>query len=96
MQGYYYGGVKGAAAIKTYLVPGRYVDSASDLDAGAIGKRGGGAGNVTALDERRALAAIKSGEAYHTNITALIGKWATAGVFLPRVATAHPRGFERR
>ena len=40
-QAYYFGGVSGGAKVQTFLSEGRFLDRASDLDAGAIYRDGG-------------------------------------------------------
>jgi len=82
-QFYYGGNVIGRPKVKAYLVDGhRYVDTADDLDATAIGKRGRekGVANDNAADESALLEAISSGANYHHSTTSLAGKWASAGV----------------
>lgn len=39
-QSFFFGGINGRPAVKTWLSDGRYLETASDLDAGAIGRRG--------------------------------------------------------
>ncbi|NRP70186.1 Regulatory protein RepA [Ensifer psoraleae] len=81
-QSYYGGNVTGRPKVRTYLVDGRHVDTASDLDATAKWKRGRekGAANDNGFDEAAYLDAIATGESYHPAAIALAGKWATAGV----------------
>ncbi|WP_429816406.1 AAA family ATPase [Ensifer sp. B1-9] len=81
-QSYYGGNVTGRLKVKTFLVDGRYVDSASDLDATAKGKRGRTktANDNHGFDEAAYLDAIATGESYHPAAIALAGKWAAAGV----------------
>ncbi len=81
-QSYYGGNVTGRPKVRTYLVDGRYVDTALDLDAGARWKRGRekGPANDNGFDEAAYLDAIATGESYHPAAIALAGKWASDGV----------------
>lgn len=81
-QSYYGGNVTGRPKVTTFLVDGRYVDAASDLDATAKWKRGRekGPANDNGFDEAAYLDAIATGESYHPSAIALAGKWAADGV----------------
>lgn len=80
-QSFYAGNVTGRLKVKTYLVEGRYVDTASDLDAGARWKQGREkSANDNGFDEAAYLDAIATGESYHPAAIALAGKWAADGV----------------
>ena len=81
-QSFYAGNVTGRQKVKTYLVEGRYVDTASDLDAGARWKQGRekSSANDNGFDEAAYLDAIAKGESYHPAAIALAGKWAADGV----------------
>lgn len=78
-QAFFAGKIEGGQSVQTFLIDGDFIDLRPDLDPGAIGKTGGEAG-PSALDEKAALRAIKSGESFHPNIIALAGKWATQDV----------------
>lgn len=82
-QSYYFGNVRGRLKVRTWLVDGRFIDKADELDAGAIGKGGRkkteGA-NDNSTDEKALLDAIATGANYHGSTTALAGKWVSAGV----------------
>lgn len=86
-QAFYAGAVEGWHPVEVHLSEGgRYLDTANELAAKAIGrpnhvKAAGG----TKLDEKAALAAIRSGASYHESLMALGGHWANAGV--PMVET---------
>lgn len=86
-QTYYAGAVEGWHPVEVHLSEGgRYLDTATELAAGAKGrpnhvKAAGG----SRLDEKAALAAIRSGASYHESLMALGGHWANAGV--PMVET---------
>lgn len=80
-QSYYGGNVTGRPKVKTFLVDGRYVDTAPNLDAGARWKRGRAkTANDNHFDEAAYLDAIATGESYHPAAIALAGKWAADGV----------------
>jgi KaiC/GvpD/RAD55 family RecA-like ATPase len=79
-QSFYAGNVTGRQKVKTYVVDGRYVDTASDLDAGARWKQGREKeANDNGFDEAAYLDAIATGTNYHGSAIALAGKWASDG-----------------
>lgn len=82
-QSFYAGNVVGRAKVKTFLVAGRFVDLADDLDAGAIYKHGrtkAEGANDNGADEEALLDAIATGTNYHGSAITLAGKWAALGV----------------
>ena len=82
-QSYYFGNVRGRLKVKTWLVDGRFIDRADDLDAGAIGKAGRAkseGANDNGADEAALLDAIATGANYHSSAITLAGKWAALGV----------------
>lgn len=97
-QSYYFGNVRGRLKVKTWLVDGRFIDRADDLDAGAIGKGGRAkaeSANDNGADEEALLDAIASSANYHTSAITLTGKWAALGVSyleaMQRLKTAFDR-----
>lgn len=80
-QGFRAGSVRGRP-IETWLIDGRPIDEADDLDAGAKGARGRkkGAGGGSTIDEAALREAIRTGASYHPSAIRLVGKWATQGV----------------
>lgn len=75
--------MRGRLKVKTWLVDGRPIDRADDLDAGAIGKSGrvkSESANDNGADEEALLDAIATGSNYHGSAITLAGKWATLGV----------------
>lgn len=80
-QSFYAGNVTGRQKVKIYLSEGRYLDTASDLDAGAKWKTGRTkTANDNEFDETAYLDAIANSENYHSSAIALAGKWASDGV----------------
>lgn len=49
-QSYFAGSVRGRPAMQTHLVDGRFIDTAADLDSGALGKAAGASGTAGGLD----------------------------------------------
>lgn len=81
-QAFYGGHERGQPKPLTFLVSGRFIDLADDLDAGAIGKPGrmvSATGGKGALDQKALKAAIISGENFHGSAIALAGLWLKEG-----------------
>lgn len=80
-QGFRAGSVRGRP-IETWLIDGRPIDEAADLDAGARWKTGtkSTADGPGPVDEESLLEAIRTGERFHPSAITLAGKWATQGV----------------
>ncbi|MGI3168964.1 phage/plasmid primase, P4 family [Pseudooceanicola sp. C21-150M6] len=87
-QAYYFGTEEGSPPVETIVVDGRYLNTASELDAVAKGKPGRIAkanGKDGRLDEAAALKAIRTSTDYHMSAIRLAGHWAALGEPLLRV-----------
>jgi P4 family phage/plasmid primase-like protien len=108
-QSYYYGSVDQNPAHHVELVPGRFLDQAADLDAGAVGKPSlakpnkpgttapagtAAAGERARLNEVDLGEAITSGASYHEASTSLLGLWARRGVPLMEARARLERLFD--
>ncbi len=81
-QTFYAGAVEGWHQVELHLSEGgRYLDTATELAPKAIGKPNHvKTASGSKLDEKAALASIRSGASYHESLMALGGHWANAGV----------------